>query len=287
LAGFEAARSIERTEVMGVLNLTPDSFSDGGRWEDPEQAVEQGLRMVAEGATILDLGGESTRPGAQAVPEDEELRRVLPVVRRLRAQTQARISVDTRKSRVATACLEAGADWINDVSGLTYDPELASAVARFPEVRLVLMHFRRRPEEDRFSTEYDAAGRPVYDDLVGDTLRWLRVRVRAAIDAGVDPGRLWIDPGFGFGKTPAQNVELLRRLREYTSVGLPVLVGTSRKSTVGRLVGNLPPDQRLEGTAATVVWAIANGASAIRVHDVPQMSRLARAADALRTGVLD
>lgn len=283
LRGFEAGLNHPpRTLIMGILNVTPDSFSDGGQWSDPVAAVDRGLRMLAEGADVLDIGGESTRPGAAEIPADEELRRVLPVVRELRAQTGAPLSIDTRKAAVARPCLDAGADWINDVSGLRHDPELARAAAEKPGTRLVLMHSRARPDEDRYSTEYDATGHPVYEDVVADTMRWLRRQLRVALDAGVAAEGLWIDPGFGFGKTPDQNVELLRRLREYTSIGLPVLVGTSRKSTVGRLLGDLPPDQRLEGTAATVTWAIGQGAAGVRVHDVREMARVARVADALR-----
>jgi dihydropteroate synthase len=207
---------------------------------------------------------------------------VLPVVRALRAQSSAPISIDTRKASVAAACLDAGASWVNDVSGLTFDPALAGEVARRPGTKLLLMHSRTRPADESYSTGYDAGGRPVYEDVVAETMRRLRTQVRAALGAGVSPEDLWIDPGFGFGKTYEQNIELLRRLREYTSIGLPILVGTSRKSTVGRLVGDLPPGERLEGTAATVTAAILNGAAAVRVHDVREMARVARAADGLR-----
>jgi dihydropteroate synthase len=270
------------TVVMGILNVTPDSFSDGGRWDDPQAAVRRAVQMVEEGAHVIDIGGESTRPGAQEVPADEELRRVLPVVEALREETNALISVDTRKAAVAEPCLAAGADWINDVSGLTHDPALAGVVAAYPGTRLVLMHSRARPADERFSTHYDARGRPIYQDVVADTLRWLRGQIHVAMNAGVPSESLWIDPGFGFGKTPEQNVELLRRLREYTTCGLPVLVGTSRKSTLGRLAGDLPPEERLEATAASVASAITHGAAGVRVHDVKEMARVARVADALR-----
>jgi dihydropteroate synthase len=268
--------------VMGILNVTPDSFSDGGLWIDAERAIERGLEMVEEGAGILDIGGESTRPGAEEIPQDEELRRILPVVAGLRPRTKALLSIDTRKSAVARACLEAGADWINDVSGLTYDPGLADVVAEYPRAKLVLMHCRARPSDERYSTEWDEAGRPVYEDVVADSMRWLRGQAQVALARGVQPEQLWIDPGFGFGKTYEQNLDVLRRLREYTSMGLPILLGTSRKSSVGKLVGDLPADQRLEGTAATVAWALAEGASAVRVHDVKEMARVARAIHTLR-----
>jgi dihydropteroate synthase len=270
------------TQVMGILNLTPDSFSDGGQWVDPDRAVAHALQMVEDGATVLDLGGESTRPGADEIPPDEELRRVLPVLQALRPRTQATLSIDTRKSAVARACLEEGADWINDVSGLTYDPVLAGVVAQYSEARLVLMHSRAAPSQERYSTQYAASEAPRYEDVVADTLRWLRERASYAVEQGVSPYAIWIDPGFGFGKSFEQNVTILRRLREYTSTGMAVLVGTSRKSSVGRLGGNLPPEERLEATAATVAHSIANGAAAIRVHDVKEMARVARVADALR-----
>jgi dihydropteroate synthase len=270
------------TRVMGIVNVTPDSFSDGGQFADADAAVRHGLAMAEAGAQILDIGGESTRPGAVEVPADEELARVLPVVKALRGRTEATLSIDTRKAAVAEACLEAGADWINDVSGLSSEPALAEVVARYPEAHLVLMHSRKKPEGESFSTEYDAEGKPIYEDVVADTCRWLRRQCALAVERGVAPERLWIDPGFGFGKTPDQNVELLRRLREYTAVGPPVLVGTSRKSTVGRLLGDLPADQRLEGNLATVAAAVLNGAAAVRVHDVREMARVVRVADALR-----
>jgi len=270
------------TRVMGILNVTPDSFSDAGAWMDPATAVQHALEMVSDGATIIDVGGESTRPGAVEVPAAEELRRVVPVIRALRSETEALISIDTRKASVARAALDAGADWVNDVSGLTFDPTLADVVASHPTAALVLMHSRARGAAEQYSTTYTPEGAPVYEDVVADTLRWLRVQADRAIERGVLAQRIWIDPGFGFGKTFEQNVELLRRLREYTSAGLPVLIGTSRKSTVGKLVGEGDPGGRLEGTIATVTAAIAQGASAVRVHDVAAIAGVCRVADALR-----
>ena len=269
-----------RPLVMGVLNVTPDSFSDGGQWIDADRAVERGLAMIEEGADVLDIGGESTRPGAAEVPAEEELRRILPVVTKLRAAATVPLSIDTRKAAVARPCLDAGADWINDVSGLTFDPALADLAAARRDVKLVLMHSRAKPAEEVYSTEWGASG-PRYADVVADTLAWLRRQACLALERGVRPEQLWMDPGFGFGKTYEQNLDLLRRLREYTSAGLPVLIGTSRKSSVGRMVGDLPPDQRLEGTAATVAWAVEHGAAAVRVHEVREMSRVVRATHAL------
>jgi dihydropteroate synthase len=281
-AAWNTLRMPPRPLVMGILNVTPDSFSDGGLWLDEDAAVARGLRMVEEGADILDIGGESTRPGAEAVSSGEELRRVLPVLKRLRAQCAVLLSIDTQKASVAERCLQAGADWINDVSGLTYDPHLAEAVSAHPEAKLVLMHCRRRASAESYSTEYDSKGQPVYEDVVADSMRRLRLQAELAVGLGVKPENLWIDPGFGFGKTPEQNLELLRRLREYTSIGLPILIGTSRKSTVGWLLGGLPPEDRLEGTLATSAWAVSQGAAAVRVHDVKETARVVRVSDALR-----
>ena len=285
-AAFYRASQPAPSQVMGILNVTPDSFSDGGQWVDVDAAVERALDMIEQGAEIIDIGGESSRPGAVDVPPDEELLRVLPVLQKLRPKTKAQLSIDTRKAAVALQCLDAGADMINDVSGLTYDPELAGVVAKFPQAQLVLMHQRRKPADESYSTEYDAAGKPVYEDVVADTMRWLRTQVMSAVRSGVYPGQLWIDPGFGFGKTYEQNVELLRRIREYTSMGLPILLGTSRKSSVGRLQGGGEPDDRLESSLATACWAVSQGVRAVRVHDVRETVRAVRAADALRPRVL-
>lgn len=260
------------TQVMGILNVTPDSFSDGGQYLDPGAAEARALKMLEEGAQILDIGGESTRPGAAAVPADEELRRVLPVVRRLAGKRGALISVDTRKAAVAQACLDAGAALVNDVSGLTFDPDLAAVVAR-AGATLVLAHTLGTPDTMQRA--------PQYEDVVADTTRFLRRQMRVATEAGVRPDHLWIDPGFGFGKTVAHNLEILRRLREYTSLGATILIGTSRKSTLGRVLGGLPESERLEGTAATVAVAIAHGAGVVRVHDVKEIARVARMTDAI------
>jgi len=285
VAAFEAALAAPvRPLIMGILNVTPDSFSDGGRYLDPETAVARGLEMAAEGADVLDVGGESTRPGAAEVPAAEELRRVLPVIAGLRGRTTALLSVDTRKAAVAGPCLEAGADWVNDVSGLTFDPALAGVIAARPATRLVLMHSRARPAAERYSTEWNPDGAPHYEDVVADVLRALRGQAAVALAAGVRREQLWLDPGFGFGKTFEQNVDLLRRLREFTAAGFPLLVGTSRKSSVGRLVGDLPPSDRLEGSLVTAAWALREGAAAVRVHDVRETARAVRCVRALTAG---
>lgn len=274
LDAYQRARaSRERTWIMGILNVTPDSFSDGGQLLTPEQAIAQGQAMLQEGADILDVGGESTRPGAEEVPLDEELARVLPVVEGLARIPEARVSVDTRKSEVAVRCLDAGAWMINDVSAGMHEPALLGVVAR-AGARLALMHMRGVPATMQ--------GQPVYEDVVADTTRFLRERCAAAREAGVQEDRLWIDPGFGFGKRVAHNLQLLQRLREYTSLGPPVLIGTSRKSTLGIVLGDLPVSERLEATAATVAVAILHGARAVRVHDVRAMVRVARMTEAIR-----
>ena len=258
----------ERTLVMGILNVTPDSFSDGGLYLDPGAALGRALEMVAEGADIVDVGGESTRPGHTPVTEEEELRRVLPVIEALAGSIRVPISVDTSKAAVARAALEAGAHMVNDVWGLQGDP-LMAAVAAEAGAAVVAMHNKK---------EAVYAG-PMMEEVVG----FLAESARRAAAAGIPPERLVLDPGFGFGKTAEHNLEVLRRLPEVVALGYPVLVGTSRKSTIGKVLG-LPVDRRLEGTAATVALAIAGGAALVRVHDVRAMSLVARMADAVVRG---
>lgn len=261
-----------RTRVVGILNVTPDSFSDGGRYSARDAAVARAWEMVAEGADWIDIGGESTRPGAAEVPVEEELRRVMPVIESLADQLRVPISIDTRKAAVAERALAAGATIVNDVSGLVFDPRMAEVVAE-AGAGLVLMHARGTPATMQVN--------PVYDDVVAQTLGFLRRQVAVAVRAGVALEKIWIDPGFGFGKTLEHNLSILRRLREYASAGRPLLLGTSRKSALGLLLGGAPPEERLEATAATVALAIAAGARAVRVHDVRQMARVARVADAI------
>lgn len=245
-----------RPVVMGIVNVTPDSFSDGGRWLDPAAAIAHGLALRADGADILDVGGESTRPGAAAVGADEERRRVVPVVEAL-AGAGARVSVDTMKADVAAAALDAGATFVNDVAALR-DPDMLPLVAeRGCDVCLVHMRGEPRTMQDD----------PRYDDVVDDVRAFLEARAQAALDAGVARERIVLDPGIGFGKTVDHNLELLDRLDELVALGFPVLVGTSRKSFLGRIAGR-DADDRLSGTIATNVLALARGASIFRVHDV-------------------
>lgn len=272
---LETARRAERTLVMGVLNVTPDSFSDGGRFYSPEAAVEQAVRLAEEGADILDIGGESTRPGSDPVPEDKELARILPILKALFGRLPIPISVDTYKAAVARRALDAGAVMVNDISGLSFDPEMAEVV-RGADVPVCLMHLRGTPK--------NMQANPVYEDVIREIAGELQARVDEALAAGIKGERIVIDPGFGFAKSVEHNLELLRRLRELTTLGYPLLVGTSRKSTIGKVLGGLVPEDRIEGTAATVALSIANGASIVRVHDVKHMARVVRMTDAVVRG---
>jgi dihydropteroate synthase len=247
--------------IMGIVNVTPDSFSDGGLFLDPDAAVEHGRRLAAEGAAILDVGGESTRPGSDAVPEDEELGRVLPVVERLAADGSARVSIDTTKSAVARRALEAGATLVNDVSAFRFDPGLAGVVAE-SGVDCCLMHMLGEPR----TMQVD----PRYDEVVSDVKAFLEERLAFAVSEGIAEERVWLDPGIGFGKTVEHNLELLRRLDELVAIGRPIVVGSSRKSFLGKLAGGRDEGERLPGTIATNVLALERGASVFRVHDVAQ-----------------
>lgn len=261
----------DRTLVMGIVNVTPDSFSDGGEHVEPDDAVKHGLRLIDEGADLLDIGGESTRPGAAPVSAEQEADRVVPVIRELAKRTKAPISVDTMKASVAEAALAAGARIINDVSAATADP-LMLDVAASRGAALILMHMQGEPRTMQQN--------PVYGDVVHDVRAYLAARAEAAIAAGVDPGMIAIDPGFGFGKTLEHNLTLLRRLTEFTTLGYPVLAGTSRKSFIGHTL-DLPVTERLEGTAATVALAVAAGVAMVRVHDVGPMARVVKMVDAV------
>jgi dihydropteroate synthase len=247
---------------MGVVNVTPDSFSDGGLFLEADAAVEHGLALAEEGAAILDVGGESTRPGARPVPEREELRRVVPVVERLAAAGK-RVSIDTTKLEVARAALEAGATIVNDVSAFRFAPDLAGLVAE-TGAGCCLMHMLGEPR----TMQAD----PRYDDVVGEVRAFLEERLAFATAAGIAEERVWLDPGIGFGKTLEHNLELLRRLDEIVAIGRPVVIGTSRKSFLGKLAGGKPEGERLPGTIATNVIALERGASVFRVHDVAQVA---------------
>jgi dihydropteroate synthase len=251
-----------RPRLMGVVNVTPDSFSDGGLYLDPDAAVAHGEGLARAGAAILDVGGESTRPGAEAVSEAEELRRVVPVVEGL-AGGEAEISVDTSKAAVAEAALDAGAAIVNDVTALRGDGEMAALCAD-RGATVVLMHMLGSPRTMQEN--------PVYEDVVDEVKAFLAERVEAAVAAGVEEERIWLDPGIGFGKTAAHNLELLRRLGELRELGRPLVIGTSRKSFIGRVDGS-DAGERLGGTIASSVLAAAEGAEVLRVHDVAEVGQ--------------
>lgn len=258
--------------IMGVLNVTPDSFSDGGRFFDPSAAIARGLVMVQEGADILDIGGESTRPGATPVEAEEELRRILPVIRSLRKQSRIPISIDTMKARVAAAAVEAGADIINDISGLQHDPDMARVAAE-SEAGLVLMHLRGTPRTMQQE--------PEYTDVVAEVCGHLRAAGSAAMAAGVAVDRLVFDPGIGFGKTMDHNLALLRALPSFQIYGRPVLLGVSRKSFIGRLLGNTDPLSREAPTIALTAWARQHGVRILRVHAVKENAQALRMMEAI------
>lgn len=264
--------SLQQPLIMGILNLTPDSFSDGGRYNNHESAVEHALKMEADGADIIDIGGESTRPGALQVSADEELDRIMPVIEKLSGRLQCAISVDTWKSGVAESALSAGAEIINDISGFSFDPEMAKVTAS-GNAAVVLMHTRGKPDSMQSDTQYA--------DLMNEITTGLRTCVAKAHAAGVTNDRIAIDPGIGFGKDATGNLEILRRLSELKSLGLPILVGTSRKSFIGTILGQASASERLYGTAATVALSVANGAAILRVHDVRAMRQAADMARAI------
>jgi len=258
---------------MGVLNVTPDSFSDGGKFATLDAAIEHGLRLAAEGADLIDIGGESTRPGAPAVSEEEELRRVVPVVRQLARRAGVPVSIDTTKAEVARAALDAGAEVVNDVSGLSRDPRLAAAVAE-SGAAVCLMHMR--------GTAADMQSHATYSDLLAEVRDELRQAIVRARTAGIRQDRIALDPGLGFAKTAEHNLLLLRRLRELTELGRPLVVGASRKSFLGKLSGK-PAAERLVGSVAAAVIAALHGAAIVRVHDVAATREALAVVDAVRT----
>ena len=273
LCGRKTFRWGERTYVMGVVNVTPDSFSGDGLGSDVDAAVELALRMESEGADIIDVGGESTRrydnrPGAVPVSAEEELGRVIPVIERLSRALTIPISVDTYKVEVARHCLESGASMVNNIWGVRSDPDMLRVVAEYG-VPVVLMHNQ---------TDHH------YGDLIFDIVGSLRGAAERVMESGVPRENIIVDPGIGFGKVAEQNLEIERRLAELKAIGLPVLVGPSRKSHIGLVLGGLPPEERLEGTAAAVALCIAGGADMVRVHDVEEMVRVARMSDAIVRG---
>ena len=261
-----------RTHIMGILNVTPDSFSDGGHYADRARALSHARDMAAAGADIIDIGGESTRPGAEPLPEEEELRRIIPLIERLSAELTVPISVDTYKSSVAKKALEAGASIVNDISGLRFSPDMAQVVAEYGAA-LVVMHIKGTPR--------DMQQNPVYADVVAEIRTFLEESIELAVRAGVDREKILVDPGIGFGKTLEHNLTVLNRLDEFRVLGRPIVLGASRKRFIGTILGMPVPEERVEGTAATVALGIERGASVVRVHDVAVMARVARMSDAV------
>ncbi|WP_293352604.1 MULTISPECIES: dihydropteroate synthase [unclassified Microcoleus] len=266
----------KRTYLMGVLNVTPDSFSDGGDFNTIESALAQADSMVKSGVDIIDIGGQSTRPGAAEISLEEEIDRVIPVVQMLRQKadifSSVPISVDTTRAQVAKAAIEAGADIVNDISGATFDSEMLSTVAQL-QVPIILMHIRGTPQTMQKLTDYQ--------DLIGEILDFLDSRIVAAMAAGIDKSQIIIDPGIGFAKTYNQNLEILRQLPKFRDLDCPILVGVSRKSFIGHILNQPEAKQRIWGTAAACTSAIANSADILRIHDVREMHDVCLVADAI------
>jgi dihydropteroate synthase len=261
-----------RTFIMGILNVTPDSFSDGGRYFDSDTAVAHGLKMVEYGADFIDVGGESTRPGSAPLSVEEEIRRVIPVIEKLSNECDIPISIDTYKSEVAEAALDAGATIVNDITGLHLDERLPLIIAKY-SASAVLMHIKGTPKTMQVN--------PQYDNVVEEIISYLRKSISFAQNAGVD--QIIIDPGIGFGKSLEHNLVIIQQLKQFQQLGCPVMVGPSRKSFIGTIL-DLPVEQRLEGTAAVVAVSIMNGASIVRVHDVKEMKRVAMVTDRIIRG---
>lgn len=262
----------QRTYVMGILNVTPDSFSDGGEFNTLETARTQARSLIQAGADFLDIGGQSTRPNAEQISLEEELHRVVPIIQAVRQDSEIPISVDTTRAEVAQAAIAAGADIINDISGGTYEPDILTTAAKL-NVPIILMHIRGTPQTMQTLTNYQ--------DLLGEIQAFLRQQIDAAIAAGIDKAKIAIDPGIGFAKTYTQNLELLRRLPEFQALGCPLLVGPSRKSFIGHILEQPDPKQRVWGTAAACCAAIAGNADILRVHDVAAMVDVCQVSDAI------
>jgi dihydropteroate synthase len=263
----------KRTYIMGILNITPDSFSDGGLFYTKDTAVDHALKMYDEGADIIDIGGESTRPGAESVSLEEEMKRVIPVIEELAKKLPIPLSIDTYKSRIAQAALSAGASLVNDISGLKFDPEMSAVVAGY-KVPVVIMHIKGTPKNMQKNPSYTA--------LIPEIMDYLRGGLKIARDAGIAEDNIIIDPGIGFGKTVEHNLEIIKRLDEFRGFEKPILIGPSRKSFIGKILNDLPVTERLEGTAAAAAIGILNGANIIRVHDITAMVRVARVADKIK-----
>lgn len=262
----------KRTYLMGILNVTPDSFSDGGEFQSQEKALLQAQKMIAQGADIIDIGGQSTRPNAEQVTLEEELNRVIPVISALRHISSIPISIDTTRAQVAQRAIASGADIVNDISGGTFDEQMLTVVAQL-QVPVILMHIKGNPKTMQTMTDYQ--------DLILEIKKFLEERIKIALELGIKKEHIIIDLGIGFAKNYHQNLELLRKIPEFKSLNYPLLIGTSRKSFIGQILGKDNPQERVWGTAATCGYAIAQGADILRIHDVAQMSDIAKVTDAL------
>jgi len=258
---------------MGILNVTPDSFSDGGRYFDKASAIRRAYEMVEEGADIIDVGGESTRPGSEPVPLQEEIDRTIPVIEEISKKIKVPVSIDTYKAEVARRALDAGASIVNDISGLRFDPEMPKVVSQY-KVPVVIMHIKGTPR--------DMQANPIYEALIPEITDYFRESIRLAVESGITEDKIIIDPGIGFGKTFDHNLEIIKNLREFTLLEKPLLVGVSRKAFIGKILGDAPVSERLEGSEAAAAISILNGANIIRVHDVKEMKKVALVADAIK-----
>ena len=265
----------KKTYIMGVLNVTPDSFSDGGLYLDKSLAVRRAHEMIEDGADIIDIGGESTRPGSEPVSLEEEIARTIPVIEALAKDIKVPISIDTYKAEVAKRALDAGASMVNDISGLRFDPDMPEVVSEY-KVPVVIMHIKGTPKNMQVDPSYEA--------LIPEIMDYLRISIRLAIKSGIDEDKIVIDPGIGFGKTFEHNLDIIKNLHKFTLLEKPILAGPSRKAFIGKILGDVPASERLEGTAAAVAISIFNGANILRVHDVKEMVKVARVADAIRRG---
>jgi dihydropteroate synthase len=262
----------QKTYVMGILNVTPDSFSDGGKFLEKSKAIKRAIQMVEDGADIIDIGGESTRPGSEPITIEEELQRTIPVITAVSKEIRQPVSIDTYKSEVAKRALDAGASLVNDISGLKFDPKMRNVIAHY-EVPVILMHIKGTPNNMQQN--------PIYEALIPEILDYLRESVNIAESSGIPRDKILIDPGIGFGKTFEQNLEIIHNLKIFSFLEKPICIGPSRKAFIGKILETTSTDERLEGTAAAVSASILNGANIVRVHDVKEMVRVAKVADAI------
>lgn len=263
----------KKTYIMGVLNVTPDSFSDGGLYFNKDNAIKHAFKLIEDGADIIDIGGESSRPGSLPVSLEEEIRRTIPVIKEISKRINIPISIDTYKAEVARQALDAGASIINDISGLKFDPEMATVISK-NDVPVIVMHIKGTPTNMQINPSYEA--------LIPEIIDYFRGSIQICKQNGIPMQKIIIDPGIGFGKTLEHNLEIIANLKEFSKLGFPIAIGVSRKAFIGKILGDIPPHQRLEGTASAVAISVFNGANIVRVHDVAEMSKVVKIADAIR-----